>query len=243
MHEEVVYPRKGKDEPVIGRVAVIVAMEKDMALVRRSMDIRGRSACKLMSSRLYKTTGDHQEMTVVGPVLGAPQAVMILEKLIVLGAKKMIFLGWCGSVQEEVQIADMVVPDGAVIGEGTSAHYPLNSGGSIPSEEIVRTIEESLEAGATSFHKGLVWSTDAPYRETKEKVLSLQREGILGVDMEISALFTAARFRQVEIGALLVVSDELSSLSWKGGFSSSKFNRSRKMAAEIVASTSQKLGA
>lgn len=242
MREEVVYARKEKDDPTIGPVAVMVAMEKDMALVRRSMGIRGRPVCKIMTSRLYRAKYRHQDVAVVvGPMLGAPHAVMILEKLIVLGAKRILFLGWCGSVRKRVRIADIVVPDRAVIGEGTSAYYPLKSGCSRPSEGIVRAIEESLEACSISFHKGLVWSTDAPYRETRDKVLSLQREDVLGVDMEVSALFTAARFRQVEIGALLVVSDELGSLDWKPGFSSSKFNGSRKKAAEVACSICLKL--
>jgi purine-nucleoside phosphorylase len=111
-----------------------------------------------------------------------------------------------------------------------------------PSKKIVKAIEDSLEACSIPFHKGLVWSTDAPYRETRQKVLLLQKEEVLGVDMEISALFAAARFRRVEIGALLVVSDELGSLHWKPGFSSSKFKKARKTAAEIVCSTCHKLG-
>ncbi len=241
MREEVVYARKEKNDPTIGPVAVMVAMEKDMALVRRSMGIRGRPVCKIMTSSLYRAKYRHQDVAIVGPMLGAPHAVMILEKLIVLGAKKILFLGWCGSVRKRVRIADIVVPDRAVIGEGTSAHYPLKSGGPRPSEGIVRAIEGSLEVCSIPFHKGLVWSTDAPYRETRDKVLSLQRDGVLGVDMEISALFTVARFRQVEIGALLVVSDEVGSLDWKPGFSSGKFKNSRKMAAEIVCSACHNL--
>ena len=241
MREEVVYATREKNDPTIGSVAVMVAVERDVALLRRFIGIRGRPACKIMNSSLYKATYHDQDVAIVGPMLGAPHAVMILEKLIVLGAKKILFLGWCGSVRKRVQIADLVVPERAVIGEGTSAYYPLKNGDPRPSDGIVRAIEESLETCPISFHKGLVWSTDAPYRETRDKVVSLQRQGVLGVDMEISALFAAARFRQVEIGALLVVSDELGSLHWKPGFSSSKFKKSRKMAAEIVCSTCHKL--
>jgi purine-nucleoside phosphorylase len=94
---------------------------------------------------------------------------------------------------------------------------------------------------AVSFQRGAVWSTDAPYRETKEKVLLFQQQGVLGVEMELSALFAAARFRQVKIGALLVVSDELGSLSWKRGFKTQKLKQSREIAAEVLRSTCQKL--
>jgi purine-nucleoside phosphorylase len=242
MRQEIVYARKDKNDPTIGPVAVMVAMETDVGLVRRYTGVRGRPVCRIMTSSLYKAKHRNQSISIVGPMLGAPQAVMILEKLIVLGAKQILFLGWCGSVQESVQIGDIVVPDRAMIGEGTSGYYASGNVGPKPSKKIVKAIEDSLEACSIPFHKGLVWSTDAPYRETRQKVLLLQQEEVLGVDMEISALFAAARFRSVEIGALLVVSDELGSLDWKPGFSSSKFKKSRKMAAEIVCSTCHKLG-
>ena len=241
MSEEVVYPRKKKGDPGIGPVAVMVAMENDLALVRRAMNIRGKAACNIMTSRLYKGTYGHQDLSVVGPMLGGPHAVMILEKLIVMGAKKILFLGWCGSIRKGIRIADIVVPDHAVIGEGTSAYYTPENRGSRPSRRIVRAIEESLSACAVPFHKGPVWSTDAPYRETKQQILDLQDKGVVGVDMEVSALCTAARFRHVQIGAMLVVSDELGSLDWKTGFTSSKFKRSRKKAAEVMYLTCQKL--
>ena len=241
MSEEIIYPRKGREDPNIGPVAVMVAMEKDLALMCRSMGIQGTATCRILSSRLYEVRDSHQDVAMVGPMTGAPYGVMVLEKLIVLGAKKILFFGWCGSIQHGLRIADFVVPDRALIGEGTSAYYAQDSEYSRASDEMTATIEKSLESSSIPFHKGPVWSTDAPYRETRQKVLLLQGDGVLGVDMELSALFTVARFRQVDIGALLVVSDELGTLRWKPGFSSSKFNRSRKMAATVIREICQKL--
>ena len=241
MPDEIVYPKRGKNDPSIGPVAVMVAMEKDLALIRRSTGIEGRAAGRILTSRLYRGTYGHQGMALVGPMIGAPYAVMILEKLIVLGAKKILFFGWCGSIQQGVRIADFVVPDRAVIGEGTSGYYPVDNEYPKPCDAMINAIEQSLQTCSVPFHKGPVWSTDAPYRETRQKVLLLRSEGVLGVDMELSALFTAARFRQVEIGALLVVSDELGTLRWRPGFSSGKFNRSRKTAAEVIPAICERL--
>jgi uridine phosphorylase len=140
-----------------------------------------------------------------------------------------------------VGIGDFVIPNGGVSEEGTSSHYPGHDSHPKPSGYLVKAIEESLLPHAVSFQRGAVWSTDAPYRETKEKVLLFQQQGVLGVEMELSALFAVARFRKVEIGALLVVSDELGSLSWKPGFKTRKFKQSREIAAEVLRSTCQKL--
>jgi uridine phosphorylase len=166
---------------------------------------------------------------------------MVLEKLIVMGAKKVLFWGWCGSIHKDLCLGDLLLPNSAISEEGTSALYPQSTPCAKPSALVFKAIEESLLASPLPFRTGAVWSTDAPYRETKEKVISYQRQGVLGVEMELSALFTVARFRKVDMGALLVVSDELSSLRWKPGFSNPKFNSSRKMAADIICAACHKL--
>ncbi len=78
-----------------------------------------------------------------------------------------------------------------------------------------------------SVHEGRVWSTDAPFRETVKKVIHYQQAGALAVDMETSALFTVASFRGILMAVALVVSDELSSLTWVHGFRDRGFLRTR----------------
>ena len=241
MKDEIVYPVRGKKDPAVGPVAVMVAMETDLGFVRRSMDIMGQPVCKIFSSRLYKGRCDHEDIAVVGPMMGAPYAAVVLEKLIVLGAQRILFFGWCGSIQPKVGIGDFVVPDRGVSEEGTSSHYPGPDSPPKPSGRLVKAIEKSLLRRAVSFQRGAVWSTDAPYRETKKKVRLFQEQGVLGVEMELSALFAVAHFRHVKLGALLVVSDELGSLRWKPGFKTQKFKQSRKIAAEVLRSTCQEL--
>jgi uridine phosphorylase len=241
MSEEIIRPRKRKAEPSLGPIAVMVAMEQDLAVIRRMMGVKERSACSIVTSRLYRTRYHDQDVSIVGPVLGAPHGVMILEKLNVLGAKTILFLGWCGSLQQGIQNGDLVVPDRGVVGEGTSKYYPINDQCPRPSSRSMAALEDSLREFPATFHKGPVWSTDAPYRETKDRVLSFQKQGVLGVDMELSALLTVGRFRAIEIGALLVVSDELGTLRWKPGFSSAKFKRSRKIGSEVVCATCLKI--
>jgi purine-nucleoside phosphorylase len=85
-----------------------------------------------------------------------------------------------------------------------------------------------------TFHEGKIWTTDAPYRETEDKVISYSQEGVLAVEMEMSALFRVALYRGVELAGLLVVSDELGSLSWKRGFDRPEFKKARVMAVDAV---------
>ncbi len=72
------------------------------------------------------------------------------------------------------------------------------------------------------------------FRETREAVVSFQERGVLAVEMELSALLSVGMFHDVDVSALLVVSDELSSLTWKPGFKSDRFKQGRNDAASIV---------
>jgi uridine phosphorylase len=232
MGEALIFPEKGND-PSIGPVAVMAAMEGDVALVRRLMGFTGPRTTRILTSSVFMGGTGAREVSITGPTVGAPQTVMVLEKLLVLGAQKVIFLGWCGSFREHVKIGDLVIPDVGFVGEGTSKYYSEDDRPE-PSQSVLDSLIKCCEARGEHFHKGPVWSTDAPYRETKDHVVSLQQAGVVGVDMEVSALFNVGRFRHVEIGALLVVSDELASLEWKPGFGTQAFKKARESAAEVV---------
>ena len=80
----------------------------------------------------------------------------------------------------------------------------------------------------------MVWTTDAPYRETPNKVLAYQQQGVLAVEMEMSALMTLAVYRGVSMAGLLVVSDELFEMKWKPGFSNPLLKKNSRAAARAL---------
>jgi uridine phosphorylase len=165
-------------------------------------------------------------------MLGAPQSVLVLEKMIALGVSRIIAAGWCGSLREEVRIGDVVLPSGAISEEGTSGHYP--GAQCTPSATLIAPLRSVLISAGLRIHEGTVWTTDAPFRETRAKVETYQSRGVLSVDMETSALFTVSRFRGVDLAVVLVVSDSLSGLKWRHGFRDPVFHESRK---KVIKST------
>ena len=228
----------GTMKPInLGPVAIMAATRPDFDLLKKGLSLTGDPFRDLLYSRLYYS--DPSNVAVVGPMLGAPYAVMILETLIAWGVRKVIFWGWCGAVGHQVKIGDILIPTGAIIDEGTSQHYsdhkskPDNPWPE-PAEEILAKIDTVCESLPASLHHGLVWTTDAVYRETGEKIRYYQERDVLAVDMETSALFSVARFRKIALGGILVVSDELSTLQWNPGFNSASFKKGRKAAFEMV---------
>jgi uridine phosphorylase len=166
-------------------------------------------------------------------MMGAPYAVALMETLIAWGARTILFFGWCGAISPEVGIGDIIVPNGAIIDEGTSLHYGGTSGRiSDSSADASRQIKQLLSGSGLSYREELVWSTDAPFRETPGKINSARAQGAIAVEMETSALFTVGRHRKVSVGAVLAVSDDLSSLTWKPGFKDKRFRDARRAICE-----------
>ena len=152
----------------------------------------------------------------------------------VLRARMVIALGWCGSLQSGLSIGDLVLPSTTVSNEGTSRHYPLNGAPPDPDPGLSGVLQRLLSTSDHRWQAGPVWSTDGFYRETVQLVQAYQAQGVLGVDMEMAALFTVGRFRQTPVAGLLVVSDEWATLQWNPGYRSEPFRRARDQAARLV---------
>jgi uridine phosphorylase len=184
---------------------------------------------------MYVNPDRSADFSVTGPFVGAPYAVMLLESLIVRGARRIILLGWCGAISDRVKIGDIILPTTVAIDEGTSRHYGAKDRSlSAAPFPLMTGISRVLKKNKIDFHAGAVWSTDAIFRETRQQVETHQQNGVLAVDMETSALVSAAKFRGVDLGAILVVSDELSTLSWRPGFKHQRFSEGRKIACTVI---------
>jgi purine-nucleoside phosphorylase len=226
---------KGKNSPNLGPVAVMVSTQADLSLFCKLTHLDEEKHRNLFFSRLYIGNTAEAGFSVVGPFVGAPYAVMLLETIIAWGVKKIIFFGWCGAISPDVKIGDIIIPAGAIIDEGTSKHYHQEGDGvSQPSSYLLENTKEALVKEGLAFHEGQIWSTDAIYRETREKVKYYQGKDILAVEMELSALFTVGEFRNIQVVGILVVSDELSTLTWLPGFKGQRFKENRMSAVKAT---------
>lgn len=173
--------------------------------------------------------------------IGAPVAVINIEELIAFGAKRFIVIGTAGSLQKDLGIGEITLCSEAIIDEGTSRHYISDQRSVRPSYEWHAKLLAYLRNQGISPKEGKSWTTDAPYRETIEKVIELQNEGVLSVEMEISALFTLAKFYEVDISSLFTISDSLANLEWSPGFFSEIVMKSLLSSIEHVISFAKQI--
>lgn len=172
----------------------------------------------LADSISWMSTSDYG---VVGPVLGAPAAVVALEPLLAAGAKQVVLFGLAGALVSEdlaLKIGDIVCPGWALAEHNTSVLY----GDGRPNETCDGSLQAELRtllgSNLTTDKPLGVWTTDAPYRETATKVEHYRTKGINLVDMEYAALLQLTNTYKAQLAAAFVISDTFTN-KWEAGFS------------------------
>ena len=231
----VIKPTRERGEPLLGPDAIMVAIPSELEFMVDLSHAERTVLVKLSPFKLFIVKrGKCPPLALAGPLLGAPQGVIVMEKLIALGAKRIWVLGWCGSLQPYLLTGDLIIPTTALSEEGTSTHYPVNKKIRQTSSFLNKRLEDALLKANLPFKKGRVWTTDAIYRETEKKVVAYGKRGFLAVEMEMSALIRLAIYRSVELAGLLIVSDELFSLEWHNGVGANILKKRSREAGRLL---------
>ncbi|MDD5529198.1 MAG: nucleoside phosphorylase [bacterium] len=146
--------------------------------------------------------------------IGAPLAAGLFEEIIALGFTKIIAWGSAGVLNKEIQRGKLVIPTSAIRDEGVSYHYIPPSREVIANPAVVKKISKILNFRGIDYIAGKTWTTDAFYRETKNKIARRKKEGCLTVEMEAAAFFAVAQFRNVRFGQILYGADDVSGDTW-----------------------------
>jgi uridine phosphorylase len=230
-------PRRIPGDPRINGPVILVLYEPYLEILRKAMKVRKADLQRIRfpSLTVFSSPIGSKKIWVVGTPLGAPHAVIALERLIAMGAREVLGFGCCGSLQTNLAIGHLVLPEEAWSEEGTSAHYPLPEGTEARGDErILHLCAEKMGKKKCKYSGGRIWSTDGLFRETLDKIKAYSQMGLLAVEMEMSALFTVAAYRRISFGGVLVVSDELALGKWKSGFLHPIFWLSAQRAARMV---------
>ena len=106
----VIESRKGSREKSSAPLAIMACSEADRHRFCRLTAPVADSARTAYNARLLDVVHSNRSITIAGPILGAPQAALVLEKLIALGSRVIIVFGWCGSLQSDLTIGDWLCP-------------------------------------------------------------------------------------------------------------------------------------
>jgi uridine phosphorylase len=164
--------------------------------------------------RVYEIAYQNQRLAFFHPGVGAPLAAGLLEDVIAFGCRKFMVCGGCGVLATGTPVGQLIVVSGAIRDEGVSYHYLPPSREVIANENGVSALVTTLTRRGLSHQVGKTWTTDAPYRETPNKIAARKAEGCLTVEMESAGLMAVAQFRRVTLGQVLYGGDDLSGAEW-----------------------------
>ena len=127
--------------------------------------------------RVYTMKVGDEFIYVLPMPIGAPQAARCMEMLGALGVSKFMVCGGGGTLDNKKTQNKVLVLDEAVRDEGTSYHYLPPARSVKINPEVLAKIEATLKAEAVNYIRCKTWTTDAIFRETKDKVALRKSEG------------------------------------------------------------------
>ncbi len=184
---------------------------------------------------IYKTHYKGVEIALFMSDVGAPACIGALEDIFAMGVEKIILFGTCGVLDAAIGDCSIIIPNAAMRDEGTSFHYAPPSDEIAVNEKYISAFTGMLEEIGCSYTVGKTWTTDAMYRETKEKVLRRKEAGCVCVDMECSAVAALAAFRRKETFQFFYAADNLDGENWDARSLGNTANLSEKDKAALLA--------
>ena len=159
----------------------------------------------------FTGTWNGHRVTIQGSGMGMPSLSIYANELIRdYGAKCLIRIGSAGAMQPEVQIRDVVIAMTATTLSTPSSGIfrDLNFAPCADFGLLEKAVAAAREKG-TRAHVGGIYSSDVFYDERPDLNETMQRHGVLAVEMEAAELYTLAARHGVRALAVLTISDHL----------------------------------
>jgi purine-nucleoside phosphorylase len=223
-------------------VPAVCALDPDGDMVR-ALRTGGRSR-RPAGWACYHTEMDvirHDEVTIgiVGLAVGAPFAVLVAEQLFASGCRLLISVTSAGQIASVGPTPYFVLIDRALRDEGTSHHYLPPSDFAEADAALADRAFAALAALPVPVHRGTVWTTDAPYRETAAAIEAARAHGALAVEMEAAALYAFARACQRDVLCFAHVTNQMARI--EGDFEKGEADGSRD-ALDVIATAARACG-
>ncbi|MEV5964104.1 purine-nucleoside phosphorylase [Kribbella sp. NPDC051952] len=169
--------------------------------------------CYTEIRNMFGFTGTYkgERISVQGSGMGQPSASIYANELFAeYDVQTLIRVGTCGALTEAVRVRDVIV---AMSASTDSQMNRLRFHGldyaPTADYQLLRAAVDAAEAANLNVHVGQVFSGDLFYNDRADLVARTAEYGVLGIEMEASALYTlAAKFGRRALG-IMTVSDHL----------------------------------
>jgi purine-nucleoside phosphorylase len=156
------------------------------------------------------TTGG-RPVSVMAHGMGIPSASIYFTELFKdFGVKRIIRVGSCGTVLQNVAVRDLVIAMGASTDSGVNrARFGGYDLAPLACFDLLRAAVRVAEARELPYHVGNIFSADLFYAADPGQFDLMEKFAILGVEMETAGLYTLAAEYGAEALSICTVSDNI----------------------------------
>ncbi|XKE44426.1 purine-nucleoside phosphorylase [Halomonas organivorans] len=162
---------------------------------------------------MYGYTGTYRghEISVMGHGMGIPSVSIYAKELITdYDVKRLIRVGSCGAVRDDVAVRDVVIGLGASTDSGVNrTRFLGHDFAAVADFELTRHAVDAAAAQGVPVKVGNIFSADLFYNPDPNLIETLRRYGIVGVEMEAAGLYGVAAEFGARAMTICTVSDHI----------------------------------
>jgi 5'-methylthioadenosine phosphorylase/purine-nucleoside phosphorylase len=159
----------------------------------------------------FTGTFEGRPISVQTTGMGCPSCGIVFEELVMLGATRLIRVGTCGGLGDDMRMGDTVIGVSATADDQNPLRYAGITGfAPTATFTLAETAARlSREVGGGAVHVGPIVTAGLFYDPDPGMFARWKRLGHLGVEMEAAMMYAIAAVKGIEALAIMTVSDLL----------------------------------
>ncbi|MGL4473793.1 MAG: purine-nucleoside phosphorylase [Shewanella sp.] len=152
-----------------------------------------------------------KKVSVMGSGMGIPSCSIYATELIKdYGVKNLIRVGTCGAISTDVKVRDVLIGMGACTDSQVNRlRFQNQDFAAIADYDLLSAVVDSAKARGTKVRVGNVFSADLFYTPNPSMFDTMEKMGILGVEMEAAGLYGVAHEFGARALCVVTVSDHI----------------------------------
>ncbi|QCI24571.1 purine-nucleoside phosphorylase [Buchnera aphidicola (Muscaphis stroyani)] len=153
----------------------------------------------------------NKKISIMSHGIGIPSAALYVKELITeYNIKKIIRIGTCGAIRNDIKLRDVVISMGASTdSKFNRARFKNHDFAAISDFKMILNAASVANKMKIKVNIGNFFTTDSFYTEDQETLNILKKYNILGVDMETAGIYSVAAEFKVPALSICTVSDHI----------------------------------
>lgn len=170
-----------------------------------------RAVCDVRNMLGFTGTYKGRRVSVMGHGMGIPSCSIYVTELIKdFGVRKIIRVGSCGAVSDDIKVRDVVIGLGACTDSKVNRiRFKDHDFAAIADYSMVKAAEKAALARGIEVKIGNLFSAELFYTPDPAMFEVMEKYGIVGVEMEAAGLYGVAAEYGAKAMAICTVSDHI----------------------------------